>query len=33
MHSKTLEVTESVTIQVEAVVAPDTDPDDEQVWM
>ena len=32
-HSKTVEVTESVTIQVEAVFAPDKDPDDEQVWM
>ena len=33
MHSKTVEVTRDVTIQVEAVFAPDTDPDDEQVWM
>lgn len=32
-QSKTVEVTESVTIQVKAVCAPDTDPDDEQVWM
>ena len=32
-YSKTVEVTESVAIQVSAVFAPDKDPDDEQVWM
>ena len=33
MHSKTVDVTQGVTIQVKAVFAPDKDPDDEQVWM
>jgi hypothetical protein len=32
-HSKTVEVTDAVTIQVKALSAPDKDPDDEQVWM
>ena len=32
-HSKTVDVTKSVTIQVTGVFAPDKDPDDEQVWM
>ena len=31
--SKTVEVTADVAIQVEALCAPDSDPDDEQVWM
>ena len=31
--SKTVELTESVAIQVKAVFTPDNDPDDEQVWM
>ena len=31
--SKTVEVTENITIEVRAVCVPDTDPDDEQVWM
>ena len=29
MHPKTVNVTESVAIQVKAVIAPDKDPDDE----
>jgi uncharacterized membrane protein len=33
MHAKTVNVTESVAIQVKAVIAPDKDPDDERVWM
>ena len=33
MHPKTVNVTESVAIQVKAVIAPDKDPDDERVWM
>ena len=32
-HTQTVEVTKSVTIQVSGVPAPDTDPDEEQVWM
>ena len=31
--SKTVEVTENITIEVRAVCVSDTDPDDEQVWM
>ena len=33
MRAETVEVTESVSIQVEAVTAPDPNPDDEQVLM